>query len=69
MDVAPAGEATATPVRASSGCRPASCALVGARYVERPGTDGPLVDYWVYEDLYAVAEARGDRRGAARVTR
>jgi predicted TIM-barrel fold metal-dependent hydrolase len=27
-------------------------ALAGARYVERPGTDGPLVDYWVYEDLY-----------------
>jgi predicted TIM-barrel fold metal-dependent hydrolase len=27
-------------------------ALSGARYVERPGTDGPLVDYWVYEDLY-----------------
>ena len=26
--------------------------LAGARYVERPGTDGPLVDYWVYEDLY-----------------
>jgi predicted TIM-barrel fold metal-dependent hydrolase len=25
--------------------------LEGARYVERPGTDGPLVDYWVYEDL------------------
>jgi predicted TIM-barrel fold metal-dependent hydrolase len=28
-------------------------ALSGGRYVERPGTDGPLVDYWVYEDLYA----------------
>jgi predicted TIM-barrel fold metal-dependent hydrolase len=27
-------------------------ALSGARYVEQPGTDGPLVDYWVYEDLY-----------------
>jgi predicted TIM-barrel fold metal-dependent hydrolase len=27
-------------------------ALSGARYVERPGTDGPLVDYWVYGDLY-----------------
>jgi predicted TIM-barrel fold metal-dependent hydrolase len=27
-------------------------ALAGAKYVERPGTDGPLVDYWVYEDLY-----------------
>ena len=27
-------------------------ALAGAQYVERPGTDGPLVDYWVYEDLY-----------------
>jgi predicted TIM-barrel fold metal-dependent hydrolase len=27
-------------------------ALAGARYVERPGTDGPLVDYWVYEDFY-----------------
>ena len=27
-------------------------ALAGARYVERPGTDGPLVDYWVYEDLH-----------------
>ena len=27
-------------------------ALSGARYVERPGTDGPLVDYWVYEDLH-----------------
>jgi predicted TIM-barrel fold metal-dependent hydrolase len=26
--------------------------LSGARYVERPGTEGPLVDYWVYEDLY-----------------
>ncbi|HWS46014.1 MAG TPA: amidohydrolase family protein [Acidimicrobiia bacterium] len=26
--------------------------LAGARYLERPGTDGPLVDYWVYEDLY-----------------
>ena len=26
--------------------------LAGARYVERPGTDGPLVDYWVYEDTY-----------------
>ena len=25
--------------------------LEGARYVERPGTDGPLVDYWVYEDV------------------
>ena len=41
-------------------------ALAGARYVERPGTDGPLVDYWVYEDLYqslkrAVA-ASGRRR-------
>jgi len=21
-------------------------ALAGAKYVERPGTDGPLVDYW-----------------------
>ena len=29
-----------------------SLALSGARYLERPGTDGPLVDYWVYEDLY-----------------
>ena len=28
-------------------------ALSGARYVERPGTSGPLVDYWHYEDLYA----------------
>ncbi len=27
-------------------------ALSGARYVERPGTDGPLVDYWVNGDLY-----------------
>lgn len=27
-------------------------ALAGARYVERPGTDGPLVDYWHYEDLF-----------------
>jgi predicted TIM-barrel fold metal-dependent hydrolase len=41
-------------------------ALAGARYVERPGTDGPLVDYWVYEDRYqslkrAVA-ASGRRR-------
>jgi predicted TIM-barrel fold metal-dependent hydrolase len=41
-------------------------ALAGARYVERPGTDGPLVDYWVYEDLHqslkrAVA-ASGRRR-------
>ena len=26
-------------------------ALAGARYVERPGTDGPPVDYWHYEDL------------------
>ncbi len=26
--------------------------LNGARYIEQPGTDGPLVDYWVYEDLY-----------------
>jgi predicted TIM-barrel fold metal-dependent hydrolase len=25
--------------------------LEGARYVERPGTDGPLVDYWMYEGL------------------
>jgi predicted TIM-barrel fold metal-dependent hydrolase len=34
--------------------------------VERPGTDGPLVDYWVYEDLYqslkrAVAASGRDR--------
>ena len=27
-------------------------ALSGARYLERPGTEGPLVDYWVYEDLF-----------------
>ena len=25
--------------------------LEGARYVERPGTDGPSVDYWMYEGL------------------
>jgi predicted TIM-barrel fold metal-dependent hydrolase len=41
-------------------------ALSGARYVERPGTDGPLVDYWVYGNLYqslkrAVAAAGRDR--------
>jgi predicted TIM-barrel fold metal-dependent hydrolase len=40
--------------------------LSGARYIERPGTDGPLVDYWVYEDLHmslkrAVAAAGRDR--------
>ena len=40
--------------------------LSGARYVERPGTDGPLVDYWVYGDLHmslkrAVAAAGRDR--------
>lgn len=40
--------------------------LSGARYVEQPGTDGPLVDYWVYEDLYqslkrAVAASGRDR--------
>jgi predicted TIM-barrel fold metal-dependent hydrolase len=29
-----------------------SLQLSGAKYLERPGTDGPLVDYWVYEDLY-----------------
>ena len=27
--------------------------LAGGRYIEHPGTDGPLVDYWVYEDSYA----------------
>ena len=37
-------------------------ALSGGRYVERPGTDGPLVDYWVYEDLYASLK-RGDGCG------
>jgi predicted TIM-barrel fold metal-dependent hydrolase len=26
--------------------------LSGARYIEQPGTDGELVDYWVYGDLY-----------------
>jgi predicted TIM-barrel fold metal-dependent hydrolase len=41
-------------------------ALAGAKYVERPGTDGPLVDYWVYGDLYqslkrAVAASGRDR--------
>ena len=41
-------------------------ALSGARYVERPGTDGPLVDYWAYEDLFmslkrAVAASGRDR--------
>jgi predicted TIM-barrel fold metal-dependent hydrolase len=40
--------------------------LEGARYVERPGTDGPPVDYWAYEDLFmslkrAVAAAGRDR--------
>jgi len=25
--------------------------LEGARYVERPGAEGPLVDYWIYEGL------------------
>ena len=30
-----------------------SLQLAGAKYVEQPGTDGELVDYWVYEDLYA----------------
>jgi predicted TIM-barrel fold metal-dependent hydrolase len=25
--------------------------LEGARYVERPGNDGPMVDFWIYEDL------------------
>ena len=40
--------------------------IAGARYVERPGTDGPLADYWVYEDLYqslkrAVAASGRDR--------
>ena len=30
-----------------------SLQLAGAKYVERPGTDGELVDYWVYGDLYA----------------
>ena len=52
MDVAPARALREASVRASSGCRRASWRLSGARYVERPGTDGPLVDYWVYEDLY-----------------
>ena len=40
-------------------------ALAGARYVERPGTDGPLVDYWVYEDLFQSlkrAVAAADRK-------
>ena len=27
--------------------------LAGARYLEQPGTDGELVDYWVYEGRYA----------------
>ena len=52
MGVAAAGDATATPVRASSACRRASSRSRARSYVERPGTDGPLVDYWVYEDLY-----------------
>src|SRR5215813_110861 len=42
--------------------------LSGARYLEQPGTDGPLVDYWVYEDLFfslkkavtAVGRPRGE---------
>ena len=43
-----------------------SLELSGARYVEKPGTDGPLVDYWVYEDLHqslkrAVAASGRDR--------
>lgn len=25
--------------------------IEGARYIERPGTEGPLVDWWCYEDL------------------
>ena len=53
--------------RAAAGGRAARSS--GARYVERPGTDGPLVDYWVYEDLLPVAEARGHRRRAATATR
>ena len=40
--------------------------LDGARYVEHPGTEGPPVDYWAYEDLFsslkrAVAAAGRDR--------
>jgi predicted TIM-barrel fold metal-dependent hydrolase len=27
--------------------------LAGAKYIEQPGTDGELVDYWVYEGRYA----------------
>jgi hypothetical protein len=40
--------------------------LEGARYVERPGTSGPPVDYWVYDGRFqslkrAVAAAGRDR--------
>ncbi len=43
--------------------------LAGARYVEQPGTDGPLVDYWVYEDLYASLKRAVAAAGPRRVKR
>jgi predicted TIM-barrel fold metal-dependent hydrolase len=41
-------------------------ALAGAKYVERPGTDGPLVDYWVYGDLYQSLKRAVTASGRAR---
>jgi predicted TIM-barrel fold metal-dependent hydrolase len=40
--------------------------LEGARYVEQPGTDGPLVDYWVYEDRYLSLKRAVTAAGRAR---
>ena len=52
VGVAPARALSRRRATRRAACRPASCSCPGARYVERPGTDGPLVDYWVYGDLY-----------------
>ena len=54
--------------RTWSGCRPASSSSAGTRYVEAPGTDGPRVDYWVYERPVPVVEA-GGRGGRSRPRR
>jgi hypothetical protein len=35
-------------------------ALSGARYAERPGTDGPLVDYWVVPTRWLVTDSVDD---------
>ena len=66
MGVAPARRSTATSGPRVERLPAGELALAGRAYVERPGTDGPLVDYWVYEDLYqslkrAVAASGRDR--------